>query len=143
MITATNRSRPVCTGSVRLYCHLGKMLTGLGCGYSARRPNNRTGPSNTSPSVLFFLIILFFSIPFCCVCTFRLRTILPFPSFSSFQPSTLGSNPTPVSSDLALYYFRYCSAITPISPTPSHPDLLLYSVSYLSFSVPTLLFRYV
>ena len=29
------------------------------------------------------------------------------PVFSEFQPR--------------LYYFRYCSAITPISPTPSHP----------------------
>ena len=51
-------------------------------------------------------------------------------SVSSFQFSTLGSDPFSVSSDLALYYFRYCSAITPISPTPSHPAFLLSSVLY-------------
>ena len=61
---------------------------------------------------------------------FRLRTILPFLSVSSFQSSTLGSDPTPVSSNLASYCFCYCLAITPISPTPSYSDLLLYSVSY-------------
>ena len=48
----------------------------------------------------------------------------------SFQPSTLGSDPTSVSSDLVLTCFLYCLAITPISPTPSHPNLLLYSAFY-------------
>ena len=79
------------------------------------------------PSTLFLLTILFFSVPFCCI---RVCTILPFPSVLSFQLSTLGSDPTSVSFNLASYCFRYCLAITPISPTPSHSDLLLCSAPY-------------
>ena len=79
------------------------------------------------PSTLFLPTILFFSVPFCRI---RICTILPFPSVLSFQPSTLGSDPTSVSFDLTSYCFHYCSAITPISPTTSHSDLLLFSASY-------------
>ena len=87
----------------------------------------RLFPSVPHPSTLFLLTILFFSVPFCRI---RVRTVLPFPSVLSFQLSTLRSDPTSVSFDLASYCFRYCSAITPISPTPSHSDLLLFSASY-------------
>ena len=82
------------------------------------------------PSTLFFPAILCFSVPFCCIHIFPRPYYTSLPSVSSFQPSTLGSDPTSVSFDLASYCFHYCSAITPISPTPSHSDLLLSSASY-------------
>ena len=87
----------------------------------------RLFPSVLRPSITFFPTIHSFSVPFR-----PIRVRVMFPSFPShpFQPSTLGSDPFPVSSDLALYYFRYCSAITPISPTPSLPVSLLSSVPY-------------
>ena len=96
-------------------------------------------PSVLRPSILFFLIILFFSVPFRCIRTFLCPTILPLPTVLSFQPSTLESDPTSVSFDLALYCFRYCSAITPISTTLSHRDLLLFSVSYCLMFRPDLI----
>ena len=81
----------------------------------------RPSPSVPVRSPPFYHILSYYPI------LLRLLSSHPCPCYVSvipshpFQLSTLGSDPFSVSSDLALYYFRYCSAITPISPTPSHP----------------------
>ena len=91
----------------------------------------RLFPSVLCPSITFFPTILSFSVPFRPI---RVRVMFPSSPSHPFQPSTLGSDPFSVSSDLALYYFRYCSAITPISPTPSHP--VSYYLLFLLFYDP-------
>ena len=59
----------------------------------------RLFPSVLRPSITFFPTILSFSVPFRPI---RVRVMFPlFPSHP-FQPSTLGSDPSSVSSDLAL-----------------------------------------
>ena len=98
----------------------------------------RLFPSVLRPSITFFPTILSFSIPFRPI---RVRVMFPSSPSHPFQPSTLGSDLFSVSSDLALYYFRYCSAITPISPTPSYPVFLLSFVPYCFMIRSFLLFR--
>ena len=98
----------------------------------------RLFPSVLRPSITFFPTILSFSVPFRPI---RVRVMFPSSPSHLFQPSTLGSDPFSVSSDLALYNFRYCSAIAPISPTPSHPVFLLSSVPYCFMIRSFLLFR--
>ena len=97
-------------------------------------------PSVLRPYITFFPTILSFSVPFRPI---RVRVMFPSSPSHLFQPSTLGSDPFSVSSDLALYYFRYCLAITPISPTPSYPAFLLSSVLYCFMIRSFLLFQYV
>ena len=87
-------------------------------------------PSVTCPSTLFFYSSLSLSVA---SVLFRFRTILPFLSVSSFQPSTLGSDPTPVSSDLALYCFcHFLFGYNPYQPTCGSGPLRCMAVTSLN-----------
>ena len=135
-------------GRLTLHMHMLLWIAGnlnLLCRIFSRTFSVRLRPSPSVPvrSPPFYYVLPYYSVLLCPLLSHPRPYYVSVLSVPSFQLSTLGSDLFSVSSDLASYYFHYCSAITPISQTPSHPVLLLTSVLYCLMIRTSLLFRYV
>ena len=92
----------------------------------------RPFPSVLRPSMMFLPAILSFSIPFLLhPCPYYVSVL----SVSSFQLSTLGSDPFSVSSDLAFILFLLLFSYNPYQPNPIAPRFLIVFCSLLSYDL--------
>ena len=90
----------------------------------------RLFPSVLHPSIMFLPAILSFSVPFLLhPCSYYVSVL----SVSSFQLSTLGSDPFSVSSDLAFILFLLLFGYNPYQPNPIALRFLIVFCPLLSY----------
>ena len=132
--TAKNRKKPQKTGCNRLLRR-----------FCSRTFSVRLRPSPSVPvrSPPFYHILSYYSVLLCPLLSHPYPCSLSVISVSSFQPSTLGSDPFLVSSDLAFMLFLLLFGYNPYQPNPIVPRFLIIFCSYCLMIRSSLLFRYV
>ena len=103
----------------------------------------RPSPSVPVRSPPFYHILSYYSVVLRPLLSHPCPCLLSVISVSSFQPSTLGSDPFLVSSDLALMIFLLLFGYNLYQPNPIVPRFLIVFCSYCLMIRSSLLFRYV